>query len=70
MWRPTIIGTACGRWRTPPRIAPIRPKVATDSAKIWAGPSRSLPDTCRIGSANMAWAAHTPATAPAVWTAI
>jgi len=51
-------------------MAAIRPKVATNSDKAWAGPSRNFSDTCNIGSANMAWAIHTPMTAPAIWAAI
>ena len=47
-------GVASGRKRIVPKIAAINPNVATNSERACAGPSRSLAEIWKIGSANMA----------------
>ena len=69
MYAPTANGAAAGREREQTWITSSSPKVAIPSLNAWARPERACVEAARSGSPNIAFAAATPANAPATCTA-
>jgi hypothetical protein len=62
--RPTNQGTACGAYRTPPRIVTTSVKVATNSPSHCPAPLRAVVPTARGARSNMRCARTVPRMPP------
>jgi hypothetical protein len=70
MYAPTAKGTALARSREQPHITAIKPNVAMNSLKIWAGPLLACCDIENSGSPNIKCAIAAPVKPPQICTAM